>query len=404
MLQGKRALVVGVANARSIAWGIANRWRQEGAEVFVTYQASGGSWLCNERFRKPVEKLVRDSWGPYDTAGAPVPAAACDVTDVSRHPSSAARVGRRFRASVGLWTICSTTDARFVPDSRFVLPSPRRRGVADRAAEISAPRAIDCSGHSFVRRLIERSLSRRRTSPNSGERFRRGAGSRSGGGGMLLESEGAVFGRGRTGNEEPGKKAVDVILHSVAHAPTDAMRQGFLMGTTREAFVSAHVVSAYSLVSTVRHALPFLSPGASVMALTYIGSQRAAANYNVMGPAKASLESCARALALELGGPRREHGGAPDSPVPGDDGCGSLGPGGVRVNCLSAGPVRTMAARGITGFDEMRREAAGRAPLGEGLAGVDEIAGVATFLASPLLSAAVTGQTLYADRGFSSVV
>lgn len=74
------------------------------------------------------------------------------------------------------------------------------------------------------------------------------------------------------------------------------------------------------------------------------------------------------------------------------------------MNCLSAGPVRTMAARGITGFDEMRRDAAGRAPLGEGLAGVEEIAGVATFLASPLLSSSVTGQTVYADCGFSAVV
>lgn len=137
--------------------------------------------------------------------------------------------------------------------------------------------------------------------------------------------------------------------------------------------------------------------------------EQAAANYNVMGPAKASLESCARALAAELGGPRGRQEGSPDASgsgknPPAGDRVGGLGPGGVRVNCLSAGPVRTMAARGITGFGEMRRDAAGRAPLGDGLAGVDEIAGVATFLASPLLSAAVTGQTVYADRGFSAVV
>lgn len=105
----------------------------------------------------------------------------------------------------------------------------------------------------------------------------------------------------------------------------------------------------------------------------------------MMGPAKASLESCARALAAELGGDAN-----------------SQGPGGVRVNCLSPGPVRTMAARGIAGFDEMRREAAGRAPLGRA-AELDEIAAAATFLASPL-SSAVTGQTLYADCGFSAVV
>lgn len=108
---------------------------------------------------------------------------------------------------------------------------------------------------------------------------------------------------------------------------------------------------------------------------------QAANNYNVMGPAKASLESCARALAKELGSPEN---------------------GGVRVNCLSPGPVRTMAARGITAFDQMRREAAQRAPLGRD-AGIDEIAGAATFLASPL-AACVTGQTIYADCGFSSVI
>lgn len=99
-----------------------------------------------------------------------------------------------------------------------------------------------------------------------------------------------------------------------------------------------------------------------------------------MGPAKASLESCARALAQELGSSQN---------------------GGIRINCLSPGPVRTMAARGIAGFDAMRREAAERAPLGRD-AGLEEIAGAATFLASPLASI-VTGQTIYADCGFSSV-
>lgn len=114
-------------------------------------------------------------------------------------------------------------------------------------------------------------------------------------------------------------------------------------------------------------------------------AQQAAKNYNVMGPAKASLESCARALAQELG------------PL-----SANIGPGGIRVNCLSPGPVRTMAARGISGFDEMRRDAAERSALGRD-AGLEEIAGVATFLVSPLASA-VTGQTVYADCGFSGVV
>ncbi|CAM9913153.1 unnamed protein product [Ectocarpus sp. 6 AP-2014] len=366
MLQGRRALVVGVANARSIAWGIADRWRQEGAEVFVTYQS--------ERFRKPVEKLVADSWGPFDTAGNAIPAAVCDVT--SEEDMAA------------LW--------RTLQDRGFCYSSPSSSlegGGCSKATDEGtepAPRAapearirggggVGVSAASGAKTgAAEEAPGGSATTSNSGSRGAEGEGQ---GGGLRLQRRGLPVGSGVAAP----RKTVDIVLHSVAHAPTDAMRQGFLMGTTREAFVSAHVVSAYSLVSSVRHALPFLSPGASVVALTYIGSQRAAANYNVMGPAKASLESCARALAAELGGDAN-----------------SQGPGGVRVNCLSPGPVRTMAARGIAGFDEMRREAAGRAPLGRA-AEIDEIAAAATFLASPL-SSAVTGQTLYADCGFSAVV
>ncbi|CAB1113906.1 unnamed protein product [Ectocarpus sp. CCAP 1310/34] len=366
MLQGRRALVIGVANARSIAWGIADRWRQEGAEVFVTYQS--------ERFRKPVEKLVADNWGPFDTAGNAIPTAACDVTSEEdmaalwrtlhergfccSSPSSPLEEGGGRSKAAGEGT---ERAPRAAPEAR------RRGGGGVGASQASAAKtgaAEQAPGGSAT------------SSCSSGRAEGEGQG-----GGLRLQRQGLPVG----GGVAAPTKTVDIVLHSVAHAPTDAMRQGFLMGTTREAFVSAHVVSAYSLVSSVRHALPFLSPGASVVALTYIGSQRAAANYNVMGPAKASLESCARALAAELGG---------DS--------NSQGPGGVRVNCLSPGPVRTMAARGIVGFDEMRREAAGRAPLGRA-ADLDEIAAAATFLASPL-SSAVTGQTLYADCGFSAIV
>lgn len=129
-----------------------------------------------------------------------------------------------------------------------------------------------------------------------------------------------------------------------------------------------------------------------------------------MGPAKASLESCVRALAAELGAGRYQEapsaggGSGPESAPRAPP--AAVGPGGVRVNCLSPGPLRTMASRGIVGFDEMRRVAAARAPLDAPEAGgaeLEEIAGVATFLASSL-STAVTGQTVYADYGFSAVV
>ena len=139
--------------------------------------------------------------------------------------------------------------------------------------------------------------------------------------------------------------------------------------------------SAYSLVSVSRAALPHLlrgeNAGGSITALSYIGAERAVSNYNVMGPAKASLEACARGLALELG------------------------PHAVRVNCLSPGPMNTLAARGLRGFGEIASQARARAPLGRSTEHA-ELAASATFLASDG-AAAITGQTLRVDAGFSSV-
>jgi len=121
---------------------------------------------------------------------------------------------------------------------------------------------------------------------------------------------------------------LDALAHSLAFAPGAAM-QSPLLSTTRADFLTAHSVSAYSLLSLTRSALPLLQAagGGSVLALSYLGSQRAAKNYNVMGPAKASLEACARGLAAELG------------------------PQGIRVNVISAGPIQSLAARGIAGFN-----------------------------------------------------
>eukprot|EP00752_Nemacystus_decipiens_P012191 g10808.t1 len=367
MLQGKRALVVGVANARSIAWGIADRWRAEGAEVFVTYRS--------DRSRQQVEKLVRDSWGSFDAAS--MPATACDVTseeDLTRLWQTMQERG-----------FCGSGSGLLDPSSDAAGGGPDPLGTT---ATHSLVQAQGTRGRDASAAALENILGvQKAASVNAGSAAGAGPGAGAG------EADAA---RERGSSEAP-RKTVDIILHSVAHAPTDAMRQGLIMGTSREAFISAHVTSAYSLVSTVRHALPFLSPGASVVALTYIGSQRAATNYNVMGPAKASLEGCARALAIELGGVGCSSPSGIASPA-----AATIGPGGVRVNCLSPGPMRTMASRGIAGFDEMRQEAAGRSPLGRGAA-LEEVAGVATFLASPL-SSAVTGQTVFADCGFSAVV
>src|SRR5205807_933852 len=133
---------------------------------------------------------------------------------------------------------------------------------------------------------------------------------------------------------------LDTLVHSVAFAQREDL-EGDFVGTSREGFRVAHDVSAYSLVGLVRAALPLLekSDAASVIAMTYLGAERVAAGYNVMGVAKASLEASVRYLAA------------------------SLGPKGVRVNAISAGPVNTLAARGIRGFTQMLKHHAQRAPL-----------------------------------------
>ncbi len=166
---------------------------------------------------------------------------------------------------------------------------------------------------------------------------------------------------------------LDLLLHSVAFAPKDAL-EGDFISTSREAFRIAHDVSAYSLVALARGAAPLMSNGGSIVAMTYYGSEKVVPHYNVMGVAKASLEASARYLAYDLG-PKR-----------------------IRVNCISAGPVNTLAARGIAGFTDMLKHYEGHAPLRRNV--LPEELGVAgTFLASDG-AAAITGQVLYVDCGY----
>jgi enoyl-[acyl-carrier protein] reductase I len=169
------------------------------------------------------------------------------------------------------------------------------------------------------------------------------------------------------------------LAHSIAHAPSQAMRAPLLQ-TSRSDFLAAHSVSAYSLLAMARLAAPLmpLPAGGSILALSYLGATRAAPSYRVMGPAKASLEACARGLAAELG------------------------PQGIRVNVLSVGPVNTLAARGIADFQALSQHAAARAPLGRGVT-LQEVGQAAVLLGSPAGSG-ITGQTLYVDAGFSAVV
>src|SRR5947209_1034100 len=166
---------------------------------------------------------------------------------------------------------------------------------------------------------------------------------------------------------------VDLMLHSLAYAPREAL-EGDFVGTTREAFRVAHDISAYSLVALAREAAPMMTNGGSIVAMTYYGSEKVVPHYNVMGVAKASLEASTRYLAYDLG-PRK-----------------------IRVNCISAGPVNTLAARGIAGFTDMLKHYEAHAPLKRNVL-PDELGATGVFLASDG-AAAITGQVIYVDCGY----
>jgi enoyl-[acyl-carrier protein] reductase I len=172
--------------------------------------------------------------------------------------------------------------------------------------------------------------------------------------------------------------ALDGLLHSIAFAPREALAGDFLDGMSRDAFRIAHDVSSYSFAALARGARPLMrGRPASLLTLTYLGALRALPNYNVMGLAKASLEANVRYLAA------------------------CLGPEGVRVNAISAGPIKTLAAAGIGGFSKILASVAALAPLRRNVT-QDEIGNIAAFLFSDL-SSAMTGEVLYADGGFSNI-
>ncbi len=252
ILAGRTALVVGVANDRSLAWGIAKALHQAGAELSFTYQG--------ELFKKRVEPLAQSVH-----AKAIVP---CDVAD---------------------------------------------------------DQAIDAA---------------------------------------LAQAAEALGGR------------IDMLVHSVAFADKAALA-GPYMDVSRQAFLQAMDISVYSLTALCRAAQPYLADDASVVTLTYLGSERAVPNYNVMGVAKAALESSVRYLAIDLG--QR----------------------GARINAISAGPVKTLSASGVSQFSSMLKFAGQRAALGRNIT-ADEVGSAALFLLSPL-GRGVTGAVLHVDAGYSIV-
>jgi enoyl-[acyl-carrier protein] reductase I len=170
-------------------------------------------------------------------------------------------------------------------------------------------------------------------------------------------------------------EGLDVLVHSLAFAPKEAL-QGAYLDTRPEAFNTAMEVSVYSLAALARAAAPHMEKhgGGSILTLTYLGAERVVQNYNVMGVAKAALEASVRYLASDLG------------------------PRNIRVNAVSAGPMKTLAASGISDFDRILKVIPERAPLRRNI-DQDEVADVGVFLASHL-SRAVTGEVIYVDAGF----
>jgi len=177
-------------------------------------------------------------------------------------------------------------------------------------------------------------------------------------------------------NLKQATPGVDALVHSIAFANREDLSRPFLE-TSRDGFLLAQEVSAYSLVSVSRAISPLMTHGGSVTTLTYLGSTRVVQNYNVMGVAKASLEACVRYLASDLG------------------------PNRIRVNAISAGPIKTTSARGIKDFSKVLEGVAANAPLRRNTEPA-EVADTAVFLASDL-GRGVTGNVVYVDSGFQIV-
>ena len=170
----------------------------------------------------------------------------------------------------------------------------------------------------------------------------------------------------------------DIIIHSLAFAPREELEGNYVEKTTKEGFLSAHSISSYSLLELCKEAQPMLKgSNLSVISLSYLGAVRGMPNYNVMGVAKASLEANVRYLAY------------------------AMGENNIRVNCISAGPIKTLAAAGITDFRKMLDHVEKNSPLKRNVT-IQEVGNTAAFLASDNASA-ITGQTLYVDSGYNII-
>ena len=174
-----------------------------------------------------------------------------------------------------------------------------------------------------------------------------------------------------------GWSSFDIMVHSIAFAPTEELKGSFIESVTREGFKTAHEISSFSFAAMAREAKSMLNNDASLMTMTYLGSVRSVPNYNVMGPAKASLESTVRFMAADLG------------------------PHSIRVNGISAGPIKTLAASGVSGFRSMLKHVESKTSLRRNIT-IEDVGNTAAFLGSDL-SAGITGEILYVDAGYRNL-
>jgi len=170
--------------------------------------------------------------------------------------------------------------------------------------------------------------------------------------------------------------SLDILIHAVAFARREEL-EGRFADTSRDGFALALDISAYSLVALARAAAPLMGDGGSILTLTYYGAEKVVANYNVMGVAKAALEACVRYLAVDLG------------------------PSGIRVNAISAGPVRTLAASGVSGFKTLHRQFRDISPMRSAIT-IEQVGQTALYLTSDM-STTVTGEVIYVDGGYNII-
>lgn len=170
---------------------------------------------------------------------------------------------------------------------------------------------------------------------------------------------------------------LDIIVHAVGYAPRECLAGTFIESVTREGFRIAHDVSAYSFPALAKGALPMLRSGGALLTLSYLGAERSIPNYNVMGPAKAALESSVRFMAADLG------------------------PRNIRVNGISAGPIKTLAASGVGNFRKLMQHSEAATPLKRNVS-IEDVGNAAAFLCSDLASG-ITGEIVHVDCGYSTV-